>query len=856
MTKASPVPPVARPTVLALAGLVAIMIAFVAGLAHSDAARATAPGSACLTDPFGAATGYNEFVRENGQRGAESEGAIAYGGNLDANWMTVGTRLSVDKAFPSVVVNGSANGFNIQKGSAWLPNRTANSNFNGGGIYLSSAPIDFDAAFADLAGLSDSLVGQAANGSAAVVDVSGAPNPTGHPGLGGNALYLKGDDPNVNLFSVNPSQLTGNVAIMVEVPTGATAIVNVSGTDIRFDGQMWFRSGIGGSWVQAQDNATAGSNARTLWNLPDATGVKINTGSAFAGSVLAPGAEVQVVSAGHTIGQIFARGFRSGFETHLAPFVGCLPGSTPEPPKKPKLTITKEARDLGVSPPATGDPVVVKVGNAVGFDLSVKNNGDGPAENTVITDNVPAGLNITHVDPACTVTGQLVGCDAGTLAPGEGARFRITATTTLPAVPVASENEQLTIGKVEQHITLEAGETRTLTIGCDADGIMSDAAVRVDHIDQGTGNYGDIEIHRVRSTGKSTYEAAVTNHATGRAQLKLFGVCLPAATTSGSRLVVGNPLTETVTLSTGTHDLDLACPAGSTPVAPGIAVAGGRALVLASAPNGANGRKFTVKVEGSAVQVTAGIRCLENTTTTDGGPGSELIFTQVTKPITVGAGRVATESLICGDGAKGIVAGWKLDDGVVPLGNDPQPKSRVFKVWNPTAHTLNGTLYLLCLEARTGTPVPVNEKTYVNTATVTTTSAQEPGGTSSDSAAVRVIRDSGSGGNGPQGRKPAVLGARTGGPGLLVRVKVPAGKGRLVVRSGRRAKVGRKKIRRGAVIGKRRFRAGARAKAAKVVKVRLGRSARRAIRTGRLKRIRVAVRSGNRTGIRVLRVRR
>lgn len=834
MIKASPqsTPRSARSAMLAAAALLALALA---ALASSGPAGATAPAPACLPDPLGAAAGYNEFVKTDGRRGAESEGAIAYGGNLNASWMTVGTRLTVGKAYPTVVVNGTANGFNIQKGSAWLPNRTANSNFNGGGTYLAAPPVDFTTAFAQLDALSASLAGRPANGTAAVVDVSGAPNPTGHSGLGGNALYLKGTDA-VNVFSVSPAQLSGIVAIMVEVPAGATAIVNVSGTDVQFNGNMWFRSDVGGSWVQAQDTATATQNARTLWNLPEATSVKLNTGSAFGGTILATKAHVNAYNVGHNIGQVIAKSFESDRETHHAPFAGCLPGDAPEPPKKPKLKIAK-----------TADHPAVTVGDHVVFTLSVKNHGAGPAADVKVADDVPAGLEIVSADAPCTVTGQHVECVKGTLAAGETATYRVEAKTTLPAASAASGNEQLTIGKVERHITLQAGETRSETITCEAGGIMSDGAVRVDHVDQGTGSYGEIEVHEVRSTAKGAYRATVTNHATGQAQLKLFGVCLPGKTTEGRDLIVGSPVTETVTLSPGTHRIALSCPAGSTPIAPGISVAGGRALVLANAPDGPTGRQLTVKVGQPGATVEASVRCLSNRTAELGGASTELIFTQVTKPITVGAGQVATESLVCGDQAKGIVAGWELEDGLVPLGNDPQPKTRVFKVWNPTSHPLSGTLHLLCLEARTGSSTPVDEKTYVNTATVSTSSEQEPGGQSSDSASVAVTRAPGG------AVAPTVYGARVKGGVLLVRVGAGGKAGRVTVRSARSVKVGPRKLRRGGVIGKGRYK---RAEGSVVSRVKLGKAARKAIRSGKLKRVKVTVKSAAGKKTKTVRVRR
>ncbi|MBN8867901.1 MAG: choice-of-anchor A family protein [Solirubrobacterales bacterium] len=791
----------------------------------------TSPASAtttCAANPLGAATGYTEFVHGNGSRGSESEGAIAYGGNLAASGMTVGTHLSVASTFPSLVVNGSSNSFNLQKGSAWTPGLTGYINYNGGGSQLGSAPIDFNAAFTDLTAKSGNWAAIAPNGSAAVINTGGS-NPAGIS-LGGNALYLKGTDANLNVFSVTPAQLTGNVAVLIEVPTGATALINVSGTNVQIDGNMYFRNGIGGSWNQAQDSATATQNQKTLWNFSDATAVTLNTGSAFGGTILAPKAHVNAANVGHNMGQVIADRFTSNRETHQALFTGCLPGDTPPPPGKPKLKITKIA----------DHPEVVEGGQVI-FTLSVKNEGDAAAADVVVSDDVPAGLNILSVDAPCTYTGQHVTCAAGTLAAGQTATYHVKVKTTLPSTTVSTQNEQLTIYKVEKQITMQAGSSTSESISCNPGDLISDAAVRVDHIDQGTGTYDDIEVSRLRSDSTASYEAKVTNHSTGQAQLKLFAVCLPGKTTEGRGLTVGAPVTKTVTLNPGIHEVTLDCPAGSTPVAPGIDVTGGRVLILANAPVGDTGRKLTLKVGGGSTTVTASIRCLQNKTTEVNGASSDLVFTKVTKPIQVASGGVATESLICGENAKGIVGGWEFEDGLVPLGNDPQPKTRVFYVWNPTAHPLTGTLYLLCLEARTGSSTPVGEKTYVNTATVSSSTQQGSGAVLSDDASVKVTRSSGPS---PQAA-PTIYRAAISGRTVVVGFKSATRSGRLSLSLPGKSRV----------IGKGAFRL---AKAGNGrARVKVTRKAARAIRSGKAKRVKVKIRSANgKTRVKTLRVQR
>jgi choice-of-anchor A domain-containing protein/uncharacterized repeat protein (TIGR01451 family) len=798
----------------------------VAALTFVPAAGAT---TTCLANPLGAATGYTEFIQTNGSRGSESEGAIAYGGNLAASGMTVGTHLSVAKTYPSLVVNGTSNSFNLQAGSAWTPGLTGSINYNGGGSQLMSAPIDFTTAFTDLTAKSAAWSTATANGSASVIDTSGS-NPAGIS-LGGNALYLKGTDTTRNVFSVTPAMLSGNSAILIEVPLGSTALINVSGTSAQIDGNMFFRNGIGGSWNQAQDSATATLNTHTLWNFADATSVGLNTGSAFGGTILAPKAAVNAFNVGHNMGQVIARSFTSNRETHQALFAGCLPDNTPPPPPgKPKLKITKIA----------DSPQVVE-GQFVTFTLSVRNEGDADSQNVVVRDDVPAGLVIDSVDAPCSVTGQHVECVAGTVAAGQTVTYHVKVKATLPSTTVSTQNEQLTIYKVEKQITMQAGTSTNESISCNAGDIISDAAVRIDHIDQGTGDFNDIEVSRLRSDSSASYEAHVTNHSTGQAQLKLFTVCLPGKTTEGRSLTVSSPVTQTVVLSPGTHDLSLNCPVGSTPVAPGIDVTGGRALILANAPVGDTGRKLTLKITGGSTTVTASIRCLQNKTSEVGGTSSDLIFTHVTKPISVGAGEKATESLICGENAKGIVGGWEFDDGLVPLGNDPQPKARVFYMWNPTSHPLTGTLYLLCLEARTGTSTPVGEKTYVNTATVTSSTGQDSGAVLSDSASVKVTRSSGS--SSFRSVTPSIYKVKLSGRKLTIGLRSATRTGKITVTlPGKSRAIGKKRFRLGeAGIGK--------------ARVKVNRKAARAIHKGKVRKVKVKVTSANgKTKARTIRV--
>ncbi|MCB0867299.1 MAG: DUF11 domain-containing protein [Solirubrobacterales bacterium] len=472
------------------------------------------------------------------------------------------------------------------------------------------------------------------------------------------------------------------------------------------------------------------------------------------------------------------------------------------------------------------------------FKLSIKNQGTASSSDVVITDDVPAGLAIIEVDSPCTVSGQSVTCVAGTVAPGQTMTYKVKVKTTLPSAGVSTQNEQLTIYKVEKQISMQPGNTVNESIACNPGDIISDAAVRIDHIDQGTGDANDIEIHRLESDTSGSYQTRVTNHANGQAQLKLFAVCLPGKTTDGRSLTVSPPVNQTVVLNPGIHDISLNCPAGSTPVAPGIDISGGRALILANAPVGETGRKLTLKISGGSTTVKASIRCLSNKTSELNGASSWLHFNTITKPIQVGAGEKATESLICGENGKGIVGGWEFDDGLVPLGNDPQPKSRVFYVWNATSHPLTGKLYLLCLEARTDSSATVNEHTYVNKATVSTSTTQGPGAVLSDSASIKVTRATAA-------PAPSIYSARITGRSLLVGLRSATRSGQVKVNLPGRSRA----------IGKGRFHLSKAGKG--MVRVKIARKAARTLRKGKIKRVKVKVTSANgKSRVKTIRIKR
>lgn len=720
----------------------AALVATVAPLGGRADAAVTCSSGAAASNVFGAATGWTEFVEGNGSRGSESEGAVAYGGNLPTG-MTLATRLygtAVNK--PTLVVAGThGSGYNLQYGSAYLsPKSGANFNGGSGAGYLNANPLDFGTAFTDLRALSTSWAAATSTGTV-TAGVTG----------GNAALVLTGSSSSLNVFNLSVSDaaaLASGKHLGLNVPSGATTVINVPGATPTIAGQAWL--GSGSSWNQAADGNIKGAYAGLVWNFPSATAVTVSYGSAFPGTILAPSAAVTIASAGHTIGQIIAKSFSSNYETHLNNFPAdaCVP-SPPSTPGVSDVTVTKSA-----STPAPHG------GDTVTYTLTATNVGNATATGVSIRDELPSGVTFVSAGAPCTQSAGVVTCNVGSLAAGASTSVTVTVTANpiAGAGPVShpQANHWLTPYKTESHVDLEPGQQRTITLGCSGSDILSDGQFRVDHVDQGTGAITDVRVLSAQTTALGTWKGVIRNDATGRAQAKAFIVCLPAKTEAADRqagyadshqhaLSADAALvTTTQSYGVGRSTASLTCPTGTVAIAPGFDLSSSGATLVGSETGSAHPRVWTFTLDVTApVTATFTARCLRTTTSAVYGHTHELQLTHVVQTVSV-PGNTANEGneyqVTCPDDGKGVVATFELPPGVTPFGNDPRLKARAFRLFNQSGTAKTATLDLVCLEDRTSTeqmgttdPVPV-----VNTATVTSTSADANDFNNSASATVTV----------------------------------------------------------------------------------------------------------------------
>lgn len=346
----------------------------VTGAALAWAPTASAAGTGCAVDPLGTAGLYAEFVEKDSVRHADSEGAVAVGGDAafgtaNRSGFSVGSRLTdADLArLPgghSLVVGGTlkANGVVLVKGSG-TAGKVVDASAGDGGFGVDGpiaegpSPVDFGAEFAKLRTLSAGWAGERPNGETA-------------GGQDGRSLYLTGTDAELNVFALSTADLEKAGEIYLKVPVGSSTLVNVIGAS--YDMTAKPTSGVwiseGGAYVQDDyDRHTDGHKSirsKLLWNFPQAETVTKNS-SAWPGAILAPRAAVTMTS-GHINGSLVAESLDTapGAETHQMNFTGCLPRvTTPGPvvtPETPKPTDTPAPgatpSTTAPAPEGTGSP--------------------------------------------------------------------------------------------------------------------------------------------------------------------------------------------------------------------------------------------------------------------------------------------------------------------------------------------------------------------------------------------------------------------------------------------------------------------------------------------------------------------
>lgn len=296
---------------------------------------------------LGVASRFNVFVFENiVQWRTDTEGRVAAGGNVFYSDMSV-ARLIPERdgndTDPELIVGGSL--FARRGSVGYFPvENSGDPAYKQGDIVVGGrafigkdaggyptftygtlnertpSPIDFRRERDHVMEMSSFWGGLAPNGT--VERVGGDPD---REDLKPN-LTLKGSDPQLNIFTLSAWDLVRIGDFRIEVPEGATVLVNIAGKIGRMEGFGFYFNGLYG------DHDTEGRfpDERILYNFYEATALKI-AGIEVHGTVLAPWARVRFFD-GHIEGGLIARSLFGTGEAHNELFRGDLPGRpVPEP---------------------------------------------------------------------------------------------------------------------------------------------------------------------------------------------------------------------------------------------------------------------------------------------------------------------------------------------------------------------------------------------------------------------------------------------------------------------------------------------------------------------------------------------
>jgi choice-of-anchor A domain-containing protein len=420
------------------------------GTAAGESAAASA--IQCMDDPLGPAPDWNVLVHgDMVQSNTDSEGRVAVGGNATLTQMGIGTRLSPDGSRVDLAVGGDLDATRVQATGSIVYGGSLSGNPSSASGTVSQRSLNLDALFQEEQRRADAWHGLEPNG-----EISG-------PKFG--ALYLTGENPQLNVFRIEAARLESAQRILLRVPFGSSALVNVLGDIYSTAGdpqtvslELW----DGEKYVQFGDSAPSPElellRRSLLWNFAAASFVQIGPQLAWQGSVLAPGAAFSFPGNTQLNGTIIVGSLRGGGESHLHPPDGiCLPDpgtDPPEPPEPPPTppgpgpspelspepspepgvpSFSEPSEESGALPGDTGQteyevrkevfdrqgrPVELletRPGRLVKFRLFKYNLGFAGARGVVACDRVPPGLEVVRVLGNPRVRGDRICWHLGTV---------------------------------------------------------------------------------------------------------------------------------------------------------------------------------------------------------------------------------------------------------------------------------------------------------------------------------------------------------------------------------------------------------------------------------------------------------
>jgi len=269
--------------------------------------------SGAQAQTFGVASDYNLFTTGDASvSNSDVEGKVAVGGNYTSSSYSVGLVNPGNKGSKNTLVVGGD--VKMSSGTVYgdvtYGGSYSATNFDLKGTKTKGSVIDFAQAAKDLTAKSKTWGDLAGNGST-TIQYGGA--------------YFKGTNKDLNVFTFDGTQFSSLNHFHIDVPTGSTILINVTGQNIA--------TSYGGYELNGHSLADTSftGNGNILWNFKDATKLDLHS---IGGSIFAPKADI--TSNWNAVnGQIVAKTFTGTGQTNYRPFTGTLPGNNSAPVPEP-----------------------------------------------------------------------------------------------------------------------------------------------------------------------------------------------------------------------------------------------------------------------------------------------------------------------------------------------------------------------------------------------------------------------------------------------------------------------------------------------------------------------------------------
>lgn len=255
------------------------------------------------SNPLGVASNFNVFVL-NDMKAASSdvEGRVAVGGNATLRDYSIGQLASGGNAL--VVgrnlnfTRGTINGGGVAVGGQANLSNVSLANVPGGLVQsgTGSVPVNFNAAAQLLRDQGVAWQGLTTRNSNSVT-------------LPWGETIFSGSNSDINVFNISAANLSRTNSVRFHVPSGSTALVNVSGTSVQMQNMGFALNGA--------------SASRTLFNFANAQTLTLG-GIGVPGTIFAPNADV-LFNNGVINGQLIAKSFTGGGQVNNVRFSGNIP---------------------------------------------------------------------------------------------------------------------------------------------------------------------------------------------------------------------------------------------------------------------------------------------------------------------------------------------------------------------------------------------------------------------------------------------------------------------------------------------------------------------------------------------------